>query len=376
MSGSHRRRNALTGEWVLVSPHRTLRPWQGQHEAPPPVKRPAFDPECYLCPGNKRANGAANPQYTQPYVFANDFSALDAAGDASAQGEGLFDVAGGLGGMSRAVLFAATRSVARRSAFARGGGRRACLASAVRRARCAARSRLRPDLRESRRDDGREQPASARADLGDECRAGRSGTRAAQPADVSRGARPAAAHRLRAGGTAGRRSRRVLERSLGCAGAVLGSVAVRAARAAETVSRCVRRAAAGRGGESGESCCSRSSRCTTACSMCRFPTRWAGILVRAAVTTPPAGRCTRISFRRCCARRRFANSKWDSRCWRCRNGTSRPKRRPRDCASSSGAGRKNAGKLSAATFRMEPGCARRSFECCGAEFHPVFSPGT
>jgi len=90
MSGSHRRRNALTGEWVLVSPHRTLRPWQGQHEAAPPATRPAYDPQCYLCPGNQRANGAANPQYTQPYVFVNDFSALDAAGNANARGEGLF----------------------------------------------------------------------------------------------------------------------------------------------------------------------------------------------------------------------------------------------------------------------------------------------
>jgi UDPglucose--hexose-1-phosphate uridylyltransferase len=90
MSGSHRRRNALTGEWVLVSPHRTLRPWQGQHEAAASATRPAYDPQCYLCPGNERANGAVNPQYAQPYVFANDFSALDAAGDASARGEGLF----------------------------------------------------------------------------------------------------------------------------------------------------------------------------------------------------------------------------------------------------------------------------------------------
>jgi UDPglucose--hexose-1-phosphate uridylyltransferase len=90
MSGSHRRRNALTGEWVLVSPHRTLRPWQGQHEAASAAARPAYDPQCYLCPGNKRANGAVNPQYTQPYVFANDFSALDAAGDANARGAGLF----------------------------------------------------------------------------------------------------------------------------------------------------------------------------------------------------------------------------------------------------------------------------------------------
>jgi UDPglucose--hexose-1-phosphate uridylyltransferase len=91
MSGSHRRRNALTGEWVLVSPHRTQRPWQGQQETAPPATRRSYDPQCYLCPGNKRANGAVNSVYTQPYVFANDFPALDAGSDASAQGQGLFE---------------------------------------------------------------------------------------------------------------------------------------------------------------------------------------------------------------------------------------------------------------------------------------------
>ncbi len=72
----HRRYNALTGEWVLVSPHRTQRPWLGQVENRPPDQRPAFDPACYLCPGNTRAGGAVNPQYTQTFVFQNDFSAL------------------------------------------------------------------------------------------------------------------------------------------------------------------------------------------------------------------------------------------------------------------------------------------------------------
>lgn len=89
MSGSHRRRNALTGEWVLVSPQRTLRPWQGQHEAAPSGVRAQYDPLCYLCPGNARASGAINPRYSQPYVFANDFPALDVAGDASTQAEGV-----------------------------------------------------------------------------------------------------------------------------------------------------------------------------------------------------------------------------------------------------------------------------------------------
>lgn len=72
----HRRRNALTGEWVLVSPHRTRRPWQGQVEKSAPETRPAYDPTCYLCPGNERAGGKRNPQYASTFVFANDFSAL------------------------------------------------------------------------------------------------------------------------------------------------------------------------------------------------------------------------------------------------------------------------------------------------------------
>lgn len=72
----HRRLNLLTGEWVLVSPHRTKRPWQGKVEALPPDNRPAYDEKCYLCPGNQRADGSVNPQYTGTYVFTNDFSAL------------------------------------------------------------------------------------------------------------------------------------------------------------------------------------------------------------------------------------------------------------------------------------------------------------
>jgi UDPglucose--hexose-1-phosphate uridylyltransferase len=66
----------LTGEWILVSPHRTKRPWQGQVERLPPDDRPAYDPRCYLCPGNERAGGKRNPEYISTFVFDNDFAAL------------------------------------------------------------------------------------------------------------------------------------------------------------------------------------------------------------------------------------------------------------------------------------------------------------
>ena len=72
----HRRQNPLTGEWVLVSPHRTQRPWQGQVEKAAPTNLPVYDPGCYLCPGNARAEGKQNPLYKSTFVFDNDFPAL------------------------------------------------------------------------------------------------------------------------------------------------------------------------------------------------------------------------------------------------------------------------------------------------------------
>lgn len=72
----HRRYNPLNDDWILVSPHRAKRPWQGQTEATSKADLPSYDADCYLCPGNHRVNGERNPDYSGTYVFENDFGAL------------------------------------------------------------------------------------------------------------------------------------------------------------------------------------------------------------------------------------------------------------------------------------------------------------
>lgn len=104
----HRRYNPLTDSWVLVSPHRAKRPWQGQVEKLPAETRAAHDPGCYLCAGNTRAGGIQTPDYQDVYVFDNDFSALlpEKPGEAfESPGNSIFFQAKPERGLARVICF-------------------------------------------------------------------------------------------------------------------------------------------------------------------------------------------------------------------------------------------------------------------------------
>jgi UDPglucose--hexose-1-phosphate uridylyltransferase len=100
----HHRYNPLTREWVLVSPHRTQRPWSGEVAKASSEKPPQYDPKCYLCPRNERAGGAQNPHYRSTFVFDNDYPALLPDASAGEMKDGLL-YARAERGMCRVVCF-------------------------------------------------------------------------------------------------------------------------------------------------------------------------------------------------------------------------------------------------------------------------------
>jgi UDPglucose--hexose-1-phosphate uridylyltransferase len=101
----HRRYNPLTGDYILVSPHRTKRPWQGRQERPTAADRPRYDPKCYLCPGNTRASGDTNPDYESTFVFTNDFAALLPDVPTVTKNDNPLLMAQGVQGTSRVICF-------------------------------------------------------------------------------------------------------------------------------------------------------------------------------------------------------------------------------------------------------------------------------
>ena len=229
----HRRFNPLRDEWVLVSPQRNTRPWQGQVDAAP-AESPALRSGLLPLSGQRARGRPRNSGLPSTFVFDNDFPALTPDRSTALRPAGRSDLLSRRAGarhLPRRLLLAPARPHARAHGGHRAPRRRRRRGSRNTRARGGAVGGLRADLREPRRRDGRQQSASARSDLGHRARAERAGARAARRSRATARARGSCllCDYLGAGDRGGRADR-LRERRLRRARAVLGGVAVRDAR--------------------------------------------------------------------------------------------------------------------------------------------------
>ncbi len=162
----HRRFNPLSGQWILVSPHRAKRPWQGAQETPAKQTLPQHDPDCFLCPGNTRVTGDKNPDYQGTFVFTNDFAALMTDTPDAPESHDPLMRCESARGTSRVICFSPDHSKTLPELSVEALKEVVSTAGANR--RTGAELSLGAGVRKQRRGDGLLQPASARSDLGEQ----------------------------------------------------------------------------------------------------------------------------------------------------------------------------------------------------------------